>query len=179
MPTSRSALAAFCLVVASAASAQHAGHPPRPDPAPYATLRDREIKALPADQIADLRAGRGMSLALPAELNGYPGPLHVLELEQQLALSPAQRQAAADALAAMRAETTALGEALIAAELELDRLFSEDRASEAAIGAAAAKAAAAQGELRAAHLRRHLAMKVLLSPVQIANYQHARGYRDR
>ena len=34
---------------------------------PYAGLQARPIKALSAEQIADLKAGRGMSLALAAE----------------------------------------------------------------------------------------------------------------
>ena len=46
----------------------------------YASMQSRDIKALSASDIEGLRAGRGMSLALAAELNGYPGPLHVLEL---------------------------------------------------------------------------------------------------
>ena len=50
---------------------------------PYVGLQSRTIKALSAEQIADLRAGRGMGFALPAELNGYPGPLHVIELADQ------------------------------------------------------------------------------------------------
>ena len=50
---------------------------------PYAGMQARAIKALSAEQIADLKAGRGLSLALAAELNGYPGPRHVLELVEQ------------------------------------------------------------------------------------------------
>ena len=42
---------------------------------PYAGLEGRSVKALSEQQIADLRAGRGMGLALAAELNGYPGPM--------------------------------------------------------------------------------------------------------
>src|SRR5262245_1477224 len=57
---------------------------------PYAGLDSRDIKALSAEQLADLKAGRGMGLALAAELNGYPGPLHVLELADRLQLSPEQ-----------------------------------------------------------------------------------------
>ena len=58
---------------------------------PYAGLQTRSIKALSAEQIADLKAGRGMSLALAAELNGYPGPRHVMELGEQLGLTDRQR----------------------------------------------------------------------------------------
>ena len=42
-------------------------------PQPYAGMETRPIKALSEQQIADLRTGRGMSLALAAELNGYTG----------------------------------------------------------------------------------------------------------
>jgi hypothetical protein len=58
---------------------------------PYAGMQARAIKALSAEQIADLKAGRGLSLALAAELNGYPGLRHVLELVEQLGLTDQQR----------------------------------------------------------------------------------------
>lgn len=45
---------------------------------PYAGMQSRQIKSLSDRQIADLRAGRGMGF--PVELNGYPGPSHVLEV---------------------------------------------------------------------------------------------------
>jgi hypothetical protein len=54
-------------------------------------MQTRPIKALSEQQVADLQAGRGMGLALPAELNGYPGPAHVLELADKLGLSADQR----------------------------------------------------------------------------------------
>ena len=58
---------------------------------PYAGMQSRPIKALSDQQVSDLRAGRGMGLALAAELNGYPGPSHVLEFADQLELSAEQR----------------------------------------------------------------------------------------
>jgi hypothetical protein len=39
----------------------------------YSGLQQRSIKSMSDEQIADLRAGRGMGLALAAELNEYPG----------------------------------------------------------------------------------------------------------
>ena len=67
----KSLVAAIVLsFVASAALAQ----------SPCAGMQARSIKALSEQQVADLKAGRGMGLALSAELNGYPGPAHVLEL---------------------------------------------------------------------------------------------------
>ena len=77
--------------LSSSVLAQHHGHGGG-TASPYASLVDREIKALSAEQLANLREGRGMGLSLPAELNGYPGPKHVLELADGLGLTPAQRQ---------------------------------------------------------------------------------------
>ena len=87
---------------------------------PYGGLQSRTVKALSPQQIDDLKSGRGMGLALAAELNGYPGPLHVLELATPLALTEAQRQKMQDLIAAMKADTIPLGERLIAHEQELD-----------------------------------------------------------
>ena len=73
--------AALLLTSAAVANAQ----------TPYAGMQTRPIKALSEQQMADLSAGRGMGLALAAELNGYPGPSHVLELADRLELSADQR----------------------------------------------------------------------------------------
>src|SRR6188768_1977014 len=71
---------------------------------PYAGMQTRPIKALSEQQIADLGAGRGMGLALAAELNGYPGPSHVLELADALELSADQRTRVKVLFDAMKAE---------------------------------------------------------------------------
>ena len=44
----------------------------------YAGQEAREIKALSAEELGDLLAGKGLAKA--AELDGYAGPAHVLEL---------------------------------------------------------------------------------------------------
>ena len=71
--------------------------------APYAGMEARPIKALSEQQVADLKAGRGMGLALVAELNGYPGPSHLLELADQLGLSDAERSTVRGLFEAMKA----------------------------------------------------------------------------
>src|ERR1700712_1404727 len=90
---------------------------------PYAGMQTRSIKALSGQQVADLRAGRGMGLALAAELNGYPGPSHLLELAGQLGLSPDQQAGIRMLFEGMKAETIPIGERLIGQEEALDRLF--------------------------------------------------------
>src|SRR5438128_7933697 len=104
------------LALISIALALATGIPSAQSQQPYAGLEGRPIKALSEQQISDLRAGRGMGLALAAELNGYPGPMHVLELADSLALSDQQRAKMQDLFAAMKAEAIPLGETLIAQE---------------------------------------------------------------
>ena len=77
---------------------------------PYVGFQDRPIKSLSDQQIGDLRAGRGMGLALAAELNGYPGPAHVLELASSLQLMEQQRTKVEVLFAAMKAEAIPLGQ---------------------------------------------------------------------
>src|SRR5512138_3492095 len=106
-------VASLILAIAAAAHAQ----------TPYAGMQTRAIKALSEQQVGDLRAGRGMGLALAAELNGYPGPSHVLELADKLELSPAQRSDVQLLFDAMKAEAMPLGARLIEQEADLDRQF--------------------------------------------------------
>jgi len=143
---------------------------------PYAGLQNRAVKALSDQQIADLRAGRGMGLALAAELNGYPGPLHVIDLREALNLSEAQVARAKALYEAMKAETIPLGEQLIAEESALDRQFAARSVTSASLDAALLRIGEAQAKLRAAHLRYHLAMHDVLTPEQIARYNALRGY---
>ena len=146
--------------------------------APYAGLQARPVKALSDQQIADLKAGRGMGLALPAELNGYPGPSHVLELADRIGLTDTQRRAVRGLFESMKAETIPIGEALIAQETALDTLFAGHAATAESVDALTAEIGGTQARLRAAHLRYHLATLDLLQPAQVERYAELRGYRD-
>jgi hypothetical protein len=146
------------------------------EPQPYAGLEARMIKALSDAEIADLRAGRGMGLALAAELNGYPGPRHVIELANALELSEAQLTEAQDLFAAMTAEVVPIGELLIAREVELDREFAERTITLASLNALTTAIGEIQGALRAAHLRYHLATFAMLTSEQVERYRKLRGY---
>ena len=143
---------------------------------PYAGLETRPVKALTDQQIADLRAGRGAGFALSAELNGYPGPSHVLELAAPLGLSSEQRRSTQNLFNAMKAETKPLGETMVAQEEGLDRLFATKTAAVTSLDDATRSIAETQGRLRAAHLRHHLAMMDVLTPHQVARYATLRGY---
>ena len=164
------ALAATTLPALAQHQASHAGR------SPYAGMQSRAVKALSDVQLADLRAGRGMTLALPAELNGYPGPSHALELAAPLGLSDTQTRATRALFEQMKAEATRAGEDVIAGETALDRLFRDGVASAASVQAATAETARAQGALRAVHLRYHLLLREVLTPEQSARYSELRGY---
>jgi hypothetical protein len=163
----------FVLVLALGSAALAAA-----DTTPYAGLETRTIKALSDEQIADLRAGRGMGLALAAELNAYPGPAHVLELADRLDLSAEQRARSESLFADMKRQAIAIGETILRGEAELDRSFAEHSATAETLRARLADLAIRQGELRYTHLRYHLAMVDLLTPEQIERYRPLRGYTE-
>jgi hypothetical protein len=119
-----------------------------------------------------------MSLALPAELNGYPGPSHVLELAEPLALTQDQRARTQLLLSEMKREAVAFGARLIESERLLDALFADGVATTETVAAATAHAAQLQGQLRALHLKYHVEMRQLLTTTQLARYDHLRGYRS-
>jgi hypothetical protein len=145
---------------------------------PYAGLETRSIKALSDQQIADLRAGRGMGLALAAELNGYPGPMHVLELAESLDLSGQQRAKMQELFAAMKAEAIPLGERLIAQEADLDKQFVGKTITPASLAASTEAIGATHAALRRAHLKYHLFTVEVLTSEQARRYGELRGYKS-
>lgn len=161
---------------AVAAQEGHPGHGAHGAHSPYADRIDRAIKALSEEDLEGLRIGAGMELALPAELNGYPGPKHALELADALELTRDQRDRLEAVRRDMQTEARALGERVIAAERAVDALFAEGRAGEEAVGDAAAEAGRLWGALRATHLVAHVETREILTPEQVATYQRLRGY---
>lgn len=108
---------AGCIALALAA------HLATAEPAPYAGQQKRAIKSLSDQDVTDLLQGQGMGLAKAAELNGYPGPAHVLEHADALALTDQQRTATTALLHAHKDAARKLGAALIASEEALDEAF--------------------------------------------------------
>lgn len=162
--------------LAQQAAQQGHNHGTPPAQTPYAGLETRPIKALSEKEIQGLRAAQGLGFALPAELNGYPGPLHTLELADDLDLSAEQRKQIDGFYQSMRQEAIKAGEALIAAERELDALFAEKKVTPENLAAATQKAGAARAELRRIHLSYHLSTTAILTPAQVEHYGHLRGY---
>ena len=88
-------------------------------------MQNREIKALPAAELAGLLAGRGLGMAQAAELNHYPGPAHVLELRTELGLT--------EGIALVRALKPALNRYRLRLLLDIYEQVSDDEVHAAVI----------------------------------------------
>ncbi len=143
---------------------------------PYTTLRDREIKALSSDDIAAYLAGEGMGYALAAELNGYPGPKHTLDLADSLGLDDGQRRAVGHVFDRMQQGAAKLGQEIVAQEHTLDSLFVQRRVADEQLRMLLSDLGRLQGELRHAHLSAHLEMTDILTEHQRREYARLRGY---
>ena len=169
----RTAAATLLLMLASAALAQHHGHRPS---APYAGEQERVIKGLSADDIAELKRGGGWGLAKPAELNGLPGPMHLLEMKDRLSLTVDQVAAIQSVFDAMRRDAIVEGERLIARERALDEAFRRREVTPQSLRRMLEEIEASRAALRYIHLAAHLATPPLLTEAQIAAYNRLRGY---
>src|SRR5262249_881737 len=145
-------------------------------PSPYRGMQTRSIKALSEQQIADLKAGRGMGLALSAELNGYPGPVHVLEFSDQLNLLPDQKARVQGLFNAMKAERLPLRAKCWEQDAALDQQFASHSITAESLKIAMAQIGMTQAELRNTHLKYHLQTAQILSAEQVQHYSALRGY---
>ncbi|WP_316646828.1 hypothetical protein [Ovoidimarina sediminis] len=143
---------------------------------PYAGEDQRAIASLSPQDIDDLLAGRGWGFAKPAELNGYPGPTHLLELAEDLELTEVQAEAIEAVRVRMETDAQALGAAFVSAEAALDAAFASGEIDAARLTALTEDAARIEAALRARHLAAHLEVKPLLTRHQIVTYNRLRGY---
>ena len=143
---------------------------------PYVGQDVRDIKSLSAEDVNAYLSGKGMGLAKAAELNGYAGPAHVLELASQLALTPEQRTRTEALFASMASKATSLGRALVEEERKLDRLFATKAVTPDLMASSLNEIGLLQAKVRGAHLEAHLAQVGILTPEQNARYAQLRGY---
>jgi Spy/CpxP family protein refolding chaperone len=170
------ALALLVLLVVGAAVGQTAQRSAGTAHAPYAGQQVRAITSLSADDIEQLAAGKGWGLAKPAELNGYPGPMHVLELADKLGMTAEQRRAVAASFGKMQAAARAVGAKLIEAERAIDDAFRSGKVEPALLGERVRKAETLRAELRLIHLGAHLQVSPILTRQQLHLYSQLRGY---
>lgn len=145
---------------------------------PYREQLTSEIRGLTTKEIEDLREGRGMALARAAELNGYPGPRHVLDGVEagEFHLPPEQLAAVQRLFQEMSTEAQRLGSAILKEEQALEAEFRAHRIDAPNLRERIARIAALQSELRVIHLRTHLETRALLTDHQVEQYNEMRGY---
>jgi Spy/CpxP family protein refolding chaperone len=168
----RPLLSAVVMLAAGAAAALAQGQPA----SPYVPLQGRELKAVSPERVAGLLEARGLGYALTAELNSYPGPMHVLELAEPLRLTPEQLQRTRAIMDAMKAEGRAIGVRIVDAETHLERMFRMGHIDSDRLRTQTTAIGALEADLRRAHLAAHLEMRALLTGEQIAAYDQLRGY---
>lgn len=131
--------------------------------------------SLTPEQIAGYLAGRGMGMAKSAELNGYPGPAHVLEFADELQLSAEQRRRSEALKARVIEDAKRIGARVVEREHELDTLFASRRIDRNSLAALTNEISRLQGELRRVHLQAHIDQTKALSAQQLARYAQLRG----
>lgn len=148
---------------------------------PYAGQEVRRIKALSQNDIEGLLAGAGTpfgGMAKPAELNGYPGPRHVLDAYDagEFQLSNEQHEQIEALYEEMRSEAIELGENIIDIENEIDDAFTGKTITNSFLQEKVKESADLYGQLRFVHLKYHLSMVEILTPQQVEQYNELRGY---
>jgi hypothetical protein len=144
---------------------------------PYAGEQTRDIKALSKDDIDEILRGEGWGLAKAAELNGMPGPTHVLDMAVELGLSAEQIERTRRIRDAMRLKAKRIGERFVMEEAELETRFRAGDIAGPELTARISEIEAMRAKLRTAHLSAHVEMARVLSAGQIESYAVLRGYK--
>lgn len=165
----------FGLAAGSPAIAQS---DPTPTPSAYRELLDTEIRGLSPETIDGYRNGAGMGMALPAELNGYPGPRHILDLADDLELTTEQYDKIQALFDTMLPVAVELGEQILNEEAALEQAYRDGTVDDAFLHDQLVLIGQLEAELRYTHLRTHLSTIDILTPYQVTLYNVLRGYED-
>lgn len=138
-----------------------------------------QLNSLSYVDVQALLSGKGMGFTMAAELNHFPGPRHVLDLQDQLGLTGDQLRKTQLIFTQMNNAAVVLGEEIVHEEQLLDKLFATDKISHESLKTCVERIAKLAGELRYTHLLAHLSLKNILSAEQIKKYDQLRGYETR
>jgi Spy/CpxP family protein refolding chaperone len=134
----------------------------------------RAVEACLAEFEKVVGEGRGFGMAFAADQNGYPGPMHVLELKDRLKLTADQEARVQALMTAMFGESRPKSARLLEAEARLRRLFADGAADAATVRAAVQAVEQARSEVRLVHLLTHLRTRDILTEEQRRIYHEAR-----
>ena len=142
----------------------------------YVGEEHRAIKSLSADDIRELSEGGGWGLAKAAELNGVPGPAHILEMASAIKLTPTQQVEIEKTYQQMSSEAISLGNQLIQLEATLNTHFADGSINQTLLEQSVQDIERVRAQLRIVHLSAHLQTPNILTKEQISLYNELRGY---
>lgn len=142
----------------------------------YVGEESRKIKSLSSDDIEELKNGKGWGLAKAAELNGIPGPVHLLEMKEEISLNTEQRQKIEALFQKMKKEAIPLGIELITLEKQLNAHFANLTITDELLNDLLENISRVRKKLRYVHLAAHLKTPDILTPSQLVLYNQLRGY---
>ena len=146
---------------------------------PYAGQELRDIKSLSDNDVQSLQNGTGEAfggIAKLAELNGYPGPRHVLDMASELRLTDGQRMEIELIYQNMSNKAKSIGVAIIDIEQDIDEAFANKTITQENLKLMLDKSADLYGQLRFVHLSVHLDTAHMLATEQVQMYNTMRGY---
>lgn len=132
-----------------------------------------QSQTVPPDK-ESLEKSEGAGMAFYADINGYPGPKHVLEMQEALKLTDDQFKDISAIIDEMRENARAMGVLIIAKEQELESSFRQGKASESHTKQLATEIGSLRGALRSVHLTAHIQARSVLTKEQIATYMALR-----
>ncbi|MFC1829972.1 Spy/CpxP family protein refolding chaperone [Thermodesulfobacteriota bacterium] len=150
-----------------------------PHKSKYAGQEKREIKSLSESDIEELKNGGGWGFAKAAELNGYPGPIHVLEMKKEINLSAQQVKEIEDVYQRMKNQAIPLGLQLIELERSLNNHFANGTITDNLLQELLGEIAQVRKNLRYTHLSAHLTTPNILTAEQVTLYNELRGYASK
>ncbi len=142
----------------------------------YVGQEKREIKSLSESDIEELENGKGWGFAKAAELNGVPGPIHLLEMKKEIRLSSEQIQKIEDIYQEMKKQAIPLGLELIELERRLNNHFANRTITDNLLHKLLGEIVQVRMKLRYVHLSAHLKTPDILTFEQITLYNELRGY---
>ena len=142
----------------------------------YKGQENRVIKSLSPDDINELNKGGGWGLAKAAELNGFPGPAHILEMADEINLNEQQKGKIQTLFDKMNTKAKELGKSLIKLEMKLNSGFSDGTIGQEKLVNYVNEIESVRAKLRLVHLSTHLETPKILTAHQIMMYNKLRGY---
>lgn len=142
----------------------------------YAGQEKRAIKSLSDEDIAELERGGGWGMAKAAELNGLPGPLHLLELKNEIGLTNDQLDEIQTLYNQMKEQAIEHGKRFIMLEKELEERFQSNPPTDTELNTMLQAIGQVRSQLRFIHLSTHLKTPRILTEQQIQTYNQLRGY---